>query len=99
MATRKRAGAPFEIVLGSKLDVVALGKWLRDVRETVGTTQFALAEKLESPYQNLSRLETGRGKREPMLSTMSRYLRALDWELVLTARPRKAKGGAGEGGE
>jgi len=99
MATRKRAGASFELTLGSTLDIPAIGKWLRDVREAVGTTQFALAEKLESPYQNLSRLETGRGEREPMLSTMSRYLRALDWELVLTARPRKAKSNAGDGGE
>lgn len=85
----------FELTLATGVDPAAVGKWLRDIREQVGMTQFALAEKLGAHYQNLSRLETGREpKREPMMSTISGYLRALGWELVLVARPRTRRGRA-----
>jgi transcriptional regulator with XRE-family HTH domain len=93
MAAGKRAKEPFELTIGESLDAVELGQWLKSIREEVGPTQFALAETLGAPYQNLSRLERGRGKREPMLTTLSKYLRALGWELALVARPRKARKG------
>ena len=92
MAAAKHVKEPHQLTLGHDLDAVELGQWLRNIREEAGPTQFALAEKLGARYQNLSRLENGRGQREPMLTTLSRYLRALGWELVLVARPRKGRG-------
>jgi DNA-binding XRE family transcriptional regulator len=83
----------FELELGEKVEPGKLGEWLRRIRRTAGVTQLAVAERLGAQYQNLSRLENGRGEREPMLSTMMRYLDALGWELVLVARPRKGRGG------
>ena len=46
-----------------------------------------LAKRLGIPYQNLSRLE--HGPCEGMLSTLNRYVQALGYELVITARPRR----------
>jgi DNA-binding XRE family transcriptional regulator len=72
-----------------ELEPKHVGEAVRGLRERVGKTQFELAALLDVPYQNLSRLENGRGDREPMFSTINRYVRALGWELVLVARPRR----------
>jgi transcriptional regulator with XRE-family HTH domain len=77
----------FELVLRARLNPKELGALLRRVREAVGLSQGELAKRLGIPYQNLSRLE--HGAREGMLSTLNRYVRALGYELVITARPRK----------
>ena len=74
-------------MLGAKLSPKALGRMLREIRSKAGVTQVELGKRLGMPYQNISRLETGR--HEPSLSTVSAYVRALGWELVMVARPRE----------
>ena len=83
---RPKSSEGLELVLEAKLDPKDLGRLLRKVRECAHVSQSELAQRLGLPYQNLSRLENG--AREGMLSTLNRYVRALGWELVLTARPR-----------
>jgi transcriptional regulator with XRE-family HTH domain len=76
-------------VIPARLNPKELGRLLRQVREAANLTQLELAKRLRVPYQNLSRLENG--AREGMLSTINRYVRALGWELVIIARPRKSR--------
>jgi transcriptional regulator with XRE-family HTH domain len=76
-------------VITSRLTPKELGRLLRQVREAANLTQSELADRLRVPYQNLSRLENG--ARQGMLSTINRYVRALGWELVIIARPRKSR--------
>src|ERR1019366_3313445 len=87
VTTRPEHCQEFELVLRARLNPKELGALLRRVREAVGLSQGELAKRLGIPYQNLSRLE--HGAREGMLSTLNRYVRALGYELVITARPRK----------
>ena len=72
------------IVIKSKLDTKELGGLLRTIRTSAKMTQVELARKLGIPQQNVAQFETG--DRELMLSTMNKYVRALGWELTLTAR-------------
>lgn len=77
-------------VIGESFDPKAVGQVFRELRERVGLTQGALGANMGGAlYQNISRLEVGRGKREPTLTFLSRYARACGWELVLTLRPRQ----------
>jgi transcriptional regulator with XRE-family HTH domain len=91
----ERSPQEFELVLRARLSPKELGKLLRRVREAAGVPQGELAKRLGIPYQNLSRLE--HGAREGMLSTINRYVRALGWELVIIARPRKKPGAESPG--
>lgn len=82
--------APIELVLTAKFHPRDLGRLLKAVRTAAGVTQVELGRRLGVPYQNISRLENG--EREGMVSTLNRYVRALGWELVITARPAKRGG-------
>lgn len=93
VTTQPEPSQEFELVLRARLNPKEVGALLRRVREAVGVPQGELAKRLGIPYQNLSRLE--HGVREGMLSTINRYVRALGYELVITARPRR-KTSAGE---
>jgi transcriptional regulator with XRE-family HTH domain len=86
---RELPAQEFELVLRSRLNAKELGALLRRVREAAKVTQGELAQRMGVPYQNLSRLENGRDDREGMLSTLNRYVRALGWEIVIVARPRR----------
>jgi transcriptional regulator with XRE-family HTH domain len=77
-------------VVKGRLDPKELGRMLRAVRTAANVTQAELARMLEVPYQNLGRLESG--EREGMISTINRYVRALGWEMVIIARPRRSAG-------
>jgi len=79
---------PIELVLTARFHSRQLGRLLKAVRLAAGITQTELARRLKVPYQNVGRLE--RGAREGMISTVNRYVRALGWELVIVARPRRA---------
>jgi transcriptional regulator with XRE-family HTH domain len=87
-------------VIKAKLDTKELGGLLRTIRSSVNMTQVEVARKLDIPQQTVAQFETG--DRELMLSTMNKYVRALGWELTLTAksisRP-KGERGAKQGGE
>ena len=72
------------IVIKAKLDTKQLGALLRTIRTAANMTQVELARKLGIPQQNVAQFETG--ARELMLSTMNKYVRALGWELTLTAK-------------
>lgn len=77
-------------VIGETFDPKPLGETFRELRERVGLTQVTLGEKMGGAlYQNISRLEVGRGKHEPTLTFLSRFARACGWELELTLRPRR----------
>ena len=93
--TSPRPPPELSIVMKAKLDTKELGSLLRTIRISANMTQVELARKLGIPQQNVAQFETG--DRELMLSTMNKYVRALGWELTLTAttgsgekrRPRK----------
>jgi len=88
MKTRPRVVRELQHIVTDPLDTQAIGQLLRELRERIGVKQLELAATINARYQNLSRLETGRTAREPTLSTMSRYVEALGWELVLVVRPK-----------
>jgi len=88
------------IVIKAKLDTKELGGLLRTIRSSANMTQVELARKLDIPQQTVAQFETG--ARELMLSTMNKYVRALGWELTLTAKSisrTKGERGAKQGGE
>src|SRR5689334_7506613 len=79
-----------KIVIKAKLNTKKLGGLLKNIRTSANMTQVELSKKLGIPQQSIAQFETG--DRELMLSTMNRYVRALGWELTLTAQNRsKAK--------
>ena len=86
--------APFppelQLLLEATVDSRKLGKMLRAVRAAENVTQSELGRRIGVPYQNVSRLENG--DREGMITTINKYLRALGWELVIVARPRRRGG-------
>src|ERR1019366_5501157 len=87
MATRP---ASLQHVVGDAFDPKALGAMFRDLRERIGLTQGQLGVKMGAAlYQNISRLEIGRGKREPTIMFLRRFARACGWELVILLRPRR----------
>jgi predicted transcriptional regulator len=71
-------------VIKAKLNTADLGALLRTIRTSADVTQVELSKKLGIPQQNVAQFEAG--ARELMLSTMNKYVRALGWELTLTAR-------------
>jgi transcriptional regulator with XRE-family HTH domain len=81
---RPRPPPELSIVIKSKLDTKELGGLLRTIRTSAKMTQVELARKLGVPQQNVAQFETG--DRELMLSTMNKFVRALGWELTLTAK-------------
>src|SRR5690349_1090920 len=83
------------IVIKSKLDTKELGGLLRTIRTSAKMTQVELARKLGIPQQNVAQFETG--DRELMLSTMNKYVRALGWELTLTAKSMSSPNGVRHG--
>jgi transcriptional regulator with XRE-family HTH domain len=84
--TTPEAPQGFAVTLGDAVDAKQLGQLLRDMREGQGLTLKQLEEVSGLLWQNLGRLE--RGARDGvLLGTMNRVVRALGFELVLTARP------------
>ena len=71
-------------MIRAKLNTKDLGGLLRTIRSSANMTQVELSKKLGLPQQNVAQFETG--DRELMLSTMNKYVRALGWELTLTAK-------------
>jgi transcriptional regulator with XRE-family HTH domain len=71
-------------VIKAKLNTGDLGALLRTIRMSADVTQVELSKKLGIPQQNVAQFEAG--DRELMLSTMNKYVRALGWELTLTAK-------------
>ena len=59
---------------------------LRALRTAAGVSQAELGKRIGLPFQNVSRLESGR--HEATVRTVNAYVRALGAELVLTVRPR-----------
>jgi transcriptional regulator with XRE-family HTH domain len=80
------AGDGFELTVRSTLDAKELGAALQRLRVDAGISVSDMAERMGMARQNLARLEAG--GREPMLTTVNKYLRTLGLELVLTARPK-----------
>ena len=81
----------FELVVRAKPDAAEIGGALRRLRVEAGISLSDMAERVGIAHQNLSRIELG--KKEPMVSTLNKYLRTLGLELMLTARPKAAKKG------
>jgi ribosome-binding protein aMBF1 (putative translation factor) len=88
MARRPEKVQELRLVLDAGIDNREVGRMLRQIRDAVGMSQGDLAAKIDTKYQNLSRLEHGRAEYETQLSTINRYVRGLGWELVLVARPQ-----------
>jgi transcriptional regulator with XRE-family HTH domain len=82
----RHSKAGFELTVRTKPDAQEIGAALKRLRLEAGITLADMAERLGMAHQNLSRLE--HGKKEPMLSSVNKYLRTLGLELVLTARPK-----------
>jgi transcriptional regulator with XRE-family HTH domain len=78
------------------LDPKRIGAFLRELRERVGPSQYDHAAKLGVPYQNLSRLEHGRGNHPPLLATINRYVEALGWEIEIVFRPKRRRASGDE---
>lgn len=76
----------FELTVRTKPDAEEIGGALKRLRTDAGITLADMAERVGMAHQNLSRLE--HGKKEPMLSSVNKYLRTLGLELVLVARPK-----------
>lgn len=76
----------FELTVRTKPDAEEIGGALKRLRVDAGITLADMAERVGMAHQNLSRLE--HGKKEPMLSSVNKYLRTLGLELVLVARPK-----------
>ena len=81
------AAEGFELAIGSTVDSKEVGAALRRLRQRVGIPAGELAADMGWKAQNVTRLERGDGKREPMMSTVNLYLRRLGYELVVMARP------------
>jgi len=58
-------------------------------RETTGLTQTELAEKIGTKQPALSRLEKG-GIKKATIETLNKIADALDMELIIKLKPRKA---------
>lgn len=58
-------------------------------RETTGMTQTELAEKIGTKQPALSRLEKG-GIKKATIETLNKIADALDMELIIKLKPRKA---------
>jgi transcriptional regulator with XRE-family HTH domain len=80
----------FEFVLRAKLDPKALGAELRRLREQSRVSVGDLAERMGWHSQNVSRLESGGGAREPTIASVNLYVRMLGYELVFSAKPKPA---------
>jgi transcriptional regulator with XRE-family HTH domain len=65
------------------------GKLLADARRRAGLTQADLAKRLAISQAGVAQLE--RADANPRVATLDRALRAAGFELVITARPRRAK--------
>jgi transcriptional regulator with XRE-family HTH domain len=82
-----RAEEPgFELTVKATPDAKELGAALQRLRTQAGISVSDMAERMGMARQNLARLEAG--GREPMLTTVNKYLRTLGLELVLSARPK-----------
>jgi len=78
--------AGFELTVRTKPDAKEIGAALKRLRIDAGISLADMAERMGMAHQNLSRLE--HGKKEPMLTSVNKYLRTLGLELVLQARPK-----------
>lgn len=83
------ASKGFRLAVGRDVDPQELGRQLRRLRELAGEPIGLQAERMDWKPQNVSRLERGDGKREPMISSINRYVRMLGYELVLVVQPPK----------
>lgn len=64
------------------------GRLLADARRRAGLTQVDLAERLAISQAAVAQLE--RADSNPRLATLDRALRAAGFDLIVTARPRRA---------
>jgi len=78
--------AGFELTVRTKPDAKEIGAALKRLRIDAGISLADMAERMGMAHQNLSRME--HGKKEPMLTSVNKYLRTLGLELVLQARPK-----------
>jgi ribosome-binding protein aMBF1 (putative translation factor) len=76
----------FELTVRTKPDAKEIGAALRRLRMDAGISLADMAERMGMAHQNLSRLE--HGKKEPMLSSVNKYLRTGGLYLVLVAKPK-----------
>jgi transcriptional regulator with XRE-family HTH domain len=86
----------FELSFRTVPDAREIGAALRRVRVEAGISLSDMAERIGIAHQNLSRIELG--KKEPMISTVNKYLRTLGLELALVARPKPPLKGARNSG-
>lgn len=96
MRSRSNAADGFELVFGTDVLPVEIGAALRASRQAVGLSQGEVGERFGVASQNVARMELG--GREPRLSSINSYVRSLNLELVLIARPRRPRR-ASEGDE
>lgn len=69
---------------------IALGDFLRNVREREGVTQSALAERVGTTQPHISEIERGLGKNGPSVGTVARLLTELGDELLVVSRKEQA---------
>ena len=70
-------------------DLYMLLEEIIKARETTGLTQTELAEKIGTKQPALSRLEKG-GIKKATIETLNKIADALDMELIIKLKPRKA---------
>ena len=71
--------AEFECV---RAEFAVLDEFLK-IRAAKGLTQNQIAEKIGTTQSVIARLESGKGKHSPSITTLSRYAEALDCQLEI----------------
>ena len=71
--------AEFESV---RAEFAVLDEFLK-IRASKGLTQNQIAEKIGTTQSVIARLESGKGKHSPSITTLSRYAEALDCQLEI----------------
>ena len=71
--------AEFESV---RAEFAVLDEFLK-IRAAKGLTQNQIAEKIGTTQSVIARLESGKGKHSPSITTLSRYAEALDCQLEI----------------
>ena len=71
--------AEFESV---RAEFAVLDEFLK-IRAAKGFTQNQIAEKIGTTQSVIARLESGKGKHSPSITTLSRYAEALDCQLEI----------------
>ncbi|OGK81994.1 MAG: hypothetical protein A2X52_15305 [Candidatus Rokubacteria bacterium GWC2_70_16] len=89
---QKQMGDPeMKALVEEELKALRVGVQLATLRQQKGLSQTQLAAKVGMSAPNISRIEGNPGH-NLTLETMVKLFRALDYEVSLTCRPRRAPG-------